>query len=255
VVNVALDDHNEVLGETEAAYLDVADAVGTLGDAWGRELRALDLVDTMGINEATSYIRKKFRDELGEILNINTYLEGGGYETYTVFDEIFNKLQEKSGEHGWDWVKDNAATLVKNFVQGLRDQGHTIDDALFDWIKDYVSAYLELHSPAKKGPLSTVDRWWRPMGGELMKGARGGLRGLERLGREAAGMVGGGFPGAALAPSPVYIHAPTTHITPSDRGEPRGRSVTYNINIYGYTAEESKKIARAVSRRLELLKD
>lgn len=49
--------------------------------------------------------------------------------------------------------------VISEFVHGLYDSIPHLEDVMEE-IGDVVADYLELHSPAKLGPLSTLDTWW-----------------------------------------------------------------------------------------------
>lgn len=58
-----------------------------------------------------------------------------------------------------------------NFVANLIGELDKVGSGIARTLARRVQPYLELHSPAKRGPLSEIDRWWRPLGETLMAGA------------------------------------------------------------------------------------
>ena len=63
------------------------------------------------------------------------------------------------------WGNRAGRYFSDNLAKGLRGVSGKIRSIL----QQEVAAYLELHSPAEKGPLSNIDKWWKPMGETLMK--------------------------------------------------------------------------------------
>ncbi len=84
--------------------------------------------------------------------------------------------------------KSAGSLLGSMFADGIRSQFAAVVSAARS-LAEAASDYLELHSPAKKGPLSTLDEWWRPMG-QMLAG------GMDRGPVESAA---GGIAGAAAA--------------------------------------------------------
>jgi len=231
---------DEQIRGLEGSYADLG---GAISDIQNMTLASVD---------ATYAANLAYQEYMGTILEM--------YEGEDISRELWVELGGLQ-KHIADMANDptwsgSGAEIVDAFIQGILDKGYEIDDALFDFIRDYIASYLELHSPAKKGPLSTLDHWWDSLGSTLVKGGERGLRDLGRFGKRGAGAlslsmgggVGGG--GASLFDTTNINHHHHHHH--SERG---GGGDTYVISISGYTAEESEKIARAVSRRLELLKD
>lgn len=63
------------------------------------------------------------------------------------------------------WGNRAGRYFANNLAKGLSGVSGKIRSIL----QREVAAYLELHSPADKGPLSNLDKWWKPMGETLMK--------------------------------------------------------------------------------------
>jgi hypothetical protein len=96
----------------------------------------------------------------------------------------------------------NSGELLGNaFAKGLRDAAKEVRKAARA-LAEIVADYLKLRSPAKKGPLASVDRWFKPLGpmlaaqmnGSAMASAAGRMAGgaAARPGFPAAGSGGGG---------------------------------------------------------------
>ena len=127
--------------------------------------------------------------------------------------------------------------IMNLLVQGLEASGIQVSDALFNMLREYVSAYLELHSPAKAGPLHNLDTYWVDFVPTLMKGfdkgakKGGGIqRGVTDIAAGAPAMAAGG----AVAPAGPRIHID-------------------NVNITGYGAGDGRKMARDFMEEMEEL--
>jgi len=129
--------------------------------------------------------------------------------------------------------------IMESLVFQLRAAGVEVSDAIFNILKEYVSAYLELHSPAKKGPLHNIDTYWEPMGEMLTRGLK---RGVKRSGpagmsdgvTSAADMMGAGPRGKQL---PAVGGGPSIHIE--------------SINFTGYSIADMRRAAREFTEEME----
>ena len=104
-------------------------------------------------------------------------------------------------EFGPDF-KTAGENLGTAFAQGLRDSFSAMDSAAVAFAK-LIASYLKLNSPADKGPLSTLDRWWKPMADVLIGGVdTGRMQGfLDGVGGPAIPGIatsGGGGSGAVV---------------------------------------------------------
>jgi len=69
-------------------------------------------------------------------------------------DYITNALKNLI-KNAYQWGKN----LILNFLKGLRDTALSESDDYVDPAAQAIADYLESHSPPKKGPLSTSDKW------------------------------------------------------------------------------------------------
>lgn len=97
-------------------------------------------------------------------------------------DDLLASLQKRN-KHYHDNTK-KLKRLLDSMAPGLAESGTNLGTAFADAlastegdvkrsiirIANMIDRYLHLHSPAKEGPLSTLDSWWRPMGKTLADG-------------------------------------------------------------------------------------
>jgi hypothetical protein len=88
-------------------------------------------------------------------------------------------------------------TLGAMFAAGIRSQADEVRAAATA-LADAAARPLQLHSPAKEGPLSTLDKWWAPFAPTLLKGFDTGGIGRAVSSALTPAAPGGGF-GLALA--------------------------------------------------------
>lgn len=102
--------------------------------------------------------REKFEVALA---NLQTQLEKEGAshkESHTKILALFKKF-------GVDYEKSGAA-MGQAFVDGIKSKVGAVERAAESLAKA-AAKYNQLKSPAEKGPLSTVDKWWKPLPGML----------------------------------------------------------------------------------------
>lgn len=103
----------------------------------------------------------QFEQELKNIIEQNT-------KRHTKYDEglkDINKLLEK-------WQKemyDSGSKAGSEFARGLESQQRVVAAAAAS-LAAAMAGMLELHSPAKEGPLATLDKWWTSFSDTLLKG-------------------------------------------------------------------------------------
>lgn len=103
----------------------------------------------------------RFNQELKNIIEQNT-------KRHTKYDEglkDINKLLEK-------WQKemyDSGSKAGSEFAKGLESQQRVVAAAAAS-LAAAMAGMLELHSPAKEGPLATLDKWWTSFSDTLLKG-------------------------------------------------------------------------------------
>ncbi len=96
-------------------------------------------------------------------------------------------------------------TAGEMLATGLRGKLPRIRDAAKE-VADELRKYLELHSPAEKGPLSDINRWWEAMPATLSDGIR--AADMERAAASAAASAadaGGSYRGRAAAGVVVHL--------------------------------------------------
>jgi hypothetical protein len=116
------------------------------------------------------------------------------------YNKIQKQIQALLKSYGIPMQK-SGELLGEAFAKGLRNAATEVRKAA-KGLADIVADYLKLRSPAKKGPLASVDRWFKPLGpmlaaqmnGSAMAGAAGRMAGgaSARPGFAAAGAAGGG---------------------------------------------------------------
>ena len=65
--------------------------------------------------------------------------------------------------------KNSGANLGKMFAKGLENSQDDVTRAM-KHLANIVADFLRLHSPAKKGPLASLDTWWKAMSDTLLVG-------------------------------------------------------------------------------------
>lgn len=117
-----------------------------------------------------------------------------------------------------DRISVSGETVGANYAAGIRDSFPTVRRAAGD-LAGIVSQYLQLHSPAEKGPLSSLDTWWKPLGDTLIGGSNFNAinRALTQLADPANG--GSSYPGRT-----VVIHNEVTVVDRTTTGMSRDQA-------------------------------
>jgi TP901 family phage tail tape measure protein len=109
------------------------------------------------------------------------------------------KVKELMREHGLA-MKPMGELMGESFAKGLRDSQKEVAKSAAALAK-VVQRYLKLHSPADEGPLSDLDKWWKPFAPTIV--ASVDTRRVEgvasAIARSALGPVPTGRSAAALA--------------------------------------------------------
>jgi hypothetical protein len=126
--------------------------------------------------------------------------------------------------YGVDMTK-SGETLGEAFAKGL-DKAATDVKKSAKNLAEIVERYLRLRSPAKEGPLSTVDRWFKPLGPMLARQMNGAM-----IGRAAAGMASRAVVGA-----------------PAMAGVARGGSAGGVIENHVHVTLDGREVFRSVRR-------
>ncbi|PAB61316.1 coiled-coil domain-containing protein [Anaeromicrobium sediminis] len=79
-------------------------------------------------------------------------------------DQVINMLQGKQNTY-----YKSGKTLMQEFIQGIESKKRDLERTMGQMMS-IVSDYSELHSPAKKGPLSKLDKFLQPFSKTLLKG-------------------------------------------------------------------------------------
>ncbi len=98
-----------------------------------------------------------------------------------------DQLEENFKKGGALWGRNHQLLLnqTKAFAEGFEASGRRLGRSYADGLvamypalrraaagaASIIADYLKLNSPADKGPLSTLDRWWRPFGDTITSGA------------------------------------------------------------------------------------
>lgn len=104
------------------------------------------------------------------------------------------------------------------YAEGIRDSFPQVRSAA-NGLARIVADRLKLHSPAKEGPLSDLDRWWKPFGRTLLSGAD--MRAADALVRAYADPALGGASVPANAPNVFHITINAPSITGISRDQAR----------------------------------
>lgn len=109
-------------------------------------------------------------------------------------DKIQQKIQTLLKKYGIP-MKTAGENLGRAFARGLREASDDVEKAA-EHLAKIVQKYLQLKSPAEKGPLSSLNKWWDPMGPMLAKSMR---RGAGALSGGASGVAGASVAGPRMA--------------------------------------------------------
>lgn len=147
--------------------------------------------------------RRKLQDQLDDL---EEYLGKHPGKWKAVHKRIMGLFKDEFGPD----FKTAGENLGTAFAQGLRDSFSSMDSAAVAFAR-LIAQYLKLNSPADKGPLSTLDRWWKPMADVLIGGVDTG-----RMQGFLDGVGGPAIPGVATAGAgagggPVYNIALTVN--------------------------------------------
>jgi hypothetical protein len=135
------------------------------------------------------------------------------------YDKIQKQIQKLLASYGIPMQK-SGELLGKAFARGLNDAADDVRRSARK-LADIVADYLKLRSPAKKGPLSTLPSWWKPMGPMLAKQMQ---LGAGRVAAGAAGMAGG----ASAVPAGAAVGG--------------GGVVNYNFTFPNYVGDKRELI-------------
>jgi TP901 family phage tail tape measure protein len=142
-----------------------------------------------------------------QLAALETQFAKGKTSTKAAQDAIVALLNK----YGIDY-RESGNRLGEAFAAGLIDQISKVQGAA-KAVALAVAKYLKLRSPADKGPLSTLDTWWSPMGDTLMKGMDpGAVMAGAYVGASGMSMGGGVRPATV-----VHIHVEGNTFLGSDR--------------------------------------
>jgi hypothetical protein len=79
-------------------------------------------------------------------------------------EEIMRLFHNITGDY-----HDAGQNLGQAFVRGLTESEGDLEGAA-ERLARAIAHYLQLHSPAEKGPLSTLHQWWKPFASTLVRG-------------------------------------------------------------------------------------
>jgi hypothetical protein len=136
--------------------------------------------------DARIALRQRHMDEALAQLQINLAKEGASH------DVAQKKIVALLNGYGISY-KTSGAALGQAFADGLAESYAAVSAAA-QRIAEAAESKLKLHSPAKEGPLSKLDTWFKPFGKTLLGGL--GVPGIEggfsRVAAGFAGPAGGG---------------------------------------------------------------
>jgi multidrug efflux pump subunit AcrA (membrane-fusion protein) len=211
---------------------DLADAQADLAEAMaggdpGEILRA-----QQAVADAEWAIRKTALESQAELEN-KEYNAARALQRRAMEDRLAD-LQEALMKHPeqWEKINEEITTLLNNygidyqaagailgtsFAHGLRDARASIVKEIMA-IAKIIRRYLRLKSPAERGPLHDLNKWWRPFAPTLLSGLdtdairRGALSAVSGVGPSIGGMYsrGGLSPavGGAQAGTIVNVYNP-----------------------------------------------
>ncbi|WP_422445962.1 hypothetical protein [Thermoanaerobacterium sp. DL9XJH110] len=133
-------------------------------------------------------------------------------------DDIISMLQSKAGVY-----YQSAQALGQAFARGLEEQAQRVKEAATK-LAQAASDVLELHSPAKEGPLSRLHTWWKAFTPTLLAGLD--IRPI----KDIIMNVQGARPAFAGAPRPIIV-------TLNDYGQ---KIFKDKLDIENYQREQAK---------------
>jgi hypothetical protein len=137
-------------------------------------------------NERDALRRMDFEQQLTNLQNSLARQGATQQESHKRIMELFRKF-------GVDY-RGSGLTLGKEFARGILDAESDVGRAAAQ-IAAAAAARLKLRSPAEEGPMSDLDKWWKPFAETLLTPLRPGLfsSGIDSaLGTPAAGLAGRG---------------------------------------------------------------
>lgn len=105
------------------------------------------------------------------------------------YDKIQKKINALLASYGVPMQK-SGENLGKAFARGIRDARDEVEKAALSLAK-VLQDILKLKSPAKRGPLSSLDSWFKPLGPMLAKQMNVGAVGGAAMGMAGAAATGG----------------------------------------------------------------
>jgi TP901 family phage tail tape measure protein len=127
-------------------------------------------------------------------------------------------------------MRTAGANLGKAFAAGLRQQQNAVAAAA-EALAKTVSKYLELHSPAEAGPLSSLDTWWSALPATLLGGMDD-----RQLAQGLAGAVA--FPGVGRVPALSGAFAAAGGPAGSSSSSGGGTVWTGDLHVHGSVLSE-----------------
>jgi TP901 family phage tail tape measure protein len=180
--------------------------------AWLEERAARERLD----QDARDALKRRHFEQ--ELTNLAAHLERTG-ATYRQSQQAIVKLLNKYGVS----YRDAGFALGMAFAKGLNESMGEVEQRAKE-IAEAASKYLKLHSPAEKGPLSTLNTWWSALPDTLLGGVD--LAGMNRA-------LGASIAQPELAPS-------------SGAGGGGAQELTLRI-----VADNDSQVARMLARMVE----
>ena len=163
-------------------------------------------------DSAREVMRQKREDELARL---SKFLENSTGKVKTETNKLqaylnrpdIKKLMEQSGTNLGTAFADALAATKGKVTAAVKTLAKIVQD------------YLRLRSPSKLGPLSTLNKWWTPMPGTLLKGVDASMIGQVAAGISApdSGASFGAAFGASSGAAPVVINVTVQGTVTSER--------------------------------------
>ena len=195
----------EELARQEEHYQEIYDAQVTALElqAEARRVAAQEALDQqiLDLEAQREEDRKHFENQLTQI---NNFLNGR-FKNVKQAQKALTDIFGADGK-GWTTLMGNTGkNMGLAFAEGL-GKAKTKVEAAIKSVAEIIKQYLKLNSPAKIGPLSTLDDWFKPFSKTLMSGIDKNAFGADfgKMVKQPAIDFGGGYVGRPVG-GPVTI--------------------------------------------------
>ena len=174
----------------------------------------------------------RLRQRLGRAISSWGDLWGESEDRVEGFEEVFVRMMDGMDKQLKTGFFNNAQEAMEYWIKGIEDSGFKVSEEIYNFIREYIMAYMQLNSPAKKGPMATLDHWADDYAETWNVGFK---RGFEKdRGRAATDVSKGMTPGNT-----------------SQAGPSRPSIVIQKMELNNYDAKDALKMKRAVVEALE----